>query len=217
MSRYLFLDVASTPIDNAAEYLEPVHAPSTWKDQAKIDAYVADKTAERTAGAGLDLDLARIAGIGLHGQDGRDIWLCKTEDQERDALRSLGLVIQEVNPCIVTYNGFSFDIPLLMRRARYLDVPFPKISTDRFKSSHADLMLELTDRDPSRRRSLGFYVRRLGWSDLVKPLSGAEEARVPQTGQWDELAASIAHDLEATKRLAAWLGYHVPAVKGEAA
>jgi hypothetical protein len=49
-------------------------------------------------------------------------------------------------------------------------------------------------------------VRRLGWTDLLKPLTGAEEAQVPQTGRWDELRASLAHDVDATVRLARWLG-----------
>jgi len=49
-------------------------------------------------------------------------------------------------------------------------------------------------------------VRRLGWSDLIKPLDGAEEARVFETGDWDKLMGAVAHDLRATARLAKWKG-----------
>jgi hypothetical protein len=40
----------------------------------------------------------------------------------------------------------------------------------------------------------------------VKPLSGAEEAQVHESGRWADLELSVRHDLTATKRLAEWLG-----------
>jgi hypothetical protein len=64
----------------------------------------------------------------------------------------------------------------------------------------------LSDRNPARRKSLGFFVKRLGWSDLLKPLSGAAESNVFATGDWAGLEASLRHDLTATYRLAKWLG-----------
>jgi hypothetical protein len=64
----------------------------------------------------------------------------------------------------------------------------------------------LTDRNPQRRRALTFYVRRLGWTYLEKPMSGAEESRVIETGRWDDLSASVRHDVTATYLLAGWLG-----------
>jgi hypothetical protein len=51
----------------------------------------------------------------------------------------------------------------------------------------------------------------MGWDDLMpKPLSGAEEAQVPVTGRWDELAASLKRDVEAIYRLAVWCGVIEP-------
>jgi len=66
-------------------------------------------------------------------------------------------------------------------------------------------MSKLSDNGKRPFRSLSFYSKRLGWGDLFKPLSGAQEAQAAANGQWDELRASVAHDLEATRRLAVWM------------
>jgi hypothetical protein len=55
-------------------------------------------------------------------------------------------------------------------------------------------------------KSLRFYTNRFGWLDLEKPLSGAEEAKVLETQDWDGLQRSIAHDVEALRRLATRIG-----------
>lgn len=209
----LILDLASAPLPNAAEYLDGfVKAPANWKDPDKIAEYVREKEAERLEMAGTDIDLARITGIGVMlcagvkaGSDVK-VTLCRDEHEERAALAGLAAALER-RPEIVTFGGFNFDLPLLMRRARYLGVSdFPVINLDRFKSPHYDLLEILSDRNPQRRRSLQFYAKRLGWTDLAKTLQGAEEARVPVTGLWAELEASIRHDVTATARLAAWLG-----------
>jgi len=106
---------------------------------------------------------------------------------------------------LVTYGGHFFDLPLLMRRAKYLGVAFPWVNVDKYRSPHTDLLDLMSDRDPQRRKSLGFYVRRLKMG-LTKPLAGVEEAKVYESGRWDELARSLNHDVCAIKRLAEWAG-----------
>lgn len=215
-TKYLCLDLASAPIVGADVYLEPVSAPSNYKNPEAIAAYVKDKTAERLEYAGLDVDLARITAVGLY-DDAPSVQLCQDEDAERAAVQQLACQLDFAGTVrLITYNGLSFDLPLLMRRARYLGVAFPKLNIDRYRSPHVDLMADLSDRDPSRRRPLGFYVRRLGWTDLVKCLDGAEESRVPETGRWADLEASVVCDVTATYRLACWLGHlPMPATEGQ--
>lgn len=214
--RYLVLDVATAAIADADTYLDgAISAPSNYKTQEAIDKYISEKRAERIASAGLDLDLARVTGIAALGSRDHStrslpepreaVRVCQTEDDECDALAALAVDLRSAH-MIVTYGGLHFDLPLLMRRARYLGIDFPKINLDRYKSPHVDLCELLSDRNPQRRRPLGFYVKRLSWTDLHKPLSGAEEAQVPVTGRWDELAESLRHDVTATYRLAKWLG-----------
>jgi len=207
--RTILLDIATAPLPNAADFidLESVAAPANYKDQAKIDAYKAEKVAERLAAAALDLDLARITGIGwaLGKTDSGIIGTFRDPDEEVAAVRAIAGILNVGEYRLVSYNGLAFDWPMLMRRARYLGVPFPVINCDRYKSPHCDLMALLTAHDASRRKSLGFYVKRLGLP-LMKPLTGAEEAQVPVTGRWDELAESLSHDVGAIKAVGTWLG-----------
>ena len=204
--RSLVIDISTAPLENADYYLEDVvRAPSTYKDPEKIAAYIAEKTAERLQMAATDVDLARLTGIGTCDDVLLQTDLCTDEDAERAALARLASLITPTTR-IVTFGGFNFDLPLLQRRARYLDVRFPHISTDRFKSPHRDLCEELSDRNPQRRRSLQFYAKRLGMTDIHKTLSGAEEGRIFEHQRWDDLRVSLEHDVTATYRLARWMG-----------
>lgn len=207
--RWLIIDVASAPLPDADTYLEGVvRAPSNYKDEAKIAEYITEKTAERLQMAATDLDLARITGLGtLHAGD-RDpnVHVGGLEADERAMLKHAADMIGKGDTQIITYAGHSFDLPLLMRRAKYLGIAFPWINLDRFRSNHVDLCEVLSDRNPQRRRSLQFYAKRLGWTDIHKTLSGAEEAQVPTSGKWEDLEASLRHDVMATHRLAQWWG-----------
>lgn len=208
MTNRIVLDIATAPLADADGYLDGVvRAPANYKDAEKIAAYIQEKQAERLAMAGTDVDLARITGIGytLADESGIAVRAIKDERAECVVLSELALALT-LRPVIITFGGLNFDLPLLMRRARYLGVKFPTISLDRFKSPHVDLCELLCDRNPTRKRSLDFYVKRLGWSDLdPKPMQGADEARVHETGQWDLLEQSIRRDVTATYRLACWL------------
>lgn len=207
LTNWLILDLATAPVPDAATYLDgTVRAPSNYKDEDKIKAYIAEKEGERVAMAATDIDLARVIGIGALGQHISPVVVgtYRDEDVEARQLESIGSSLDECR--IVTFGGLNFDLPLLMRRARYLGVDFPTINLDRYKSSHIDLMNVLSDRDPRRMRSLDFYCKRLGYTDLCpKPLTGAEEAQVPVTGKWDELADSLRRDVTVIYRIACWL------------
>jgi hypothetical protein len=205
ISKYLIVDVATTAIPGVEAFMEEPTAPSNYKDQAKIDAYIADQKARAAEKCALDLDLGRITAIGIKGPDYEHVMLAETEADEPEVIRFLAEAL-EPEPTIVTFNGHRFDLPCVMRRSLYCGVKFPYINLDRYRSPHLDVSEILTMRGLMQAHSLGFYVKRLGWTDLVKPLSGQEEARVPVTGQWAELKASVVHDLNATARLASWLG-----------
>jgi hypothetical protein len=209
LSSWLIIDVASAPLPNAEKYLEGTVKPRKGtKDEDKIAAQIAAKTDERLAMAALDFDLARVTGFDLRISHPKSEGfprgnVLKGSSMESSEIQWIGEQIAGYS--VVTFGGFNFDLPLLMRRARYLKVPFPTLNLDRYRSQHVDLCELLSDRNPQRRRSLDFYVKRMGWDDLMpKPLSGAEEAQVPISQRWDELAASLKRDVEAIYRLAVW-------------
>lgn len=210
MSRFCVVDIATAPIVDAEQFIEPVSAPANYKKPEAIDAYVKEKTAEQADRAGLDVDLCRITGIGWQHCNAEikshvNIAICKDEESEREQLAGMAVSIQ-AGSTLVSYNGLKFDWPILMRRALYLGVKFPTISLDRFKSNHIDLFAKLTNNGQLPGKSLRFYAARLGWLDLDKTLSGAEEAQIFQHQRWDDLEKSIRHDVTATVRLAQWLG-----------
>ncbi len=207
--RYLVLDLATAALPDAERYLEgTVRAPKNYGDEAAAK-YIIEKQAERVNEAALDLDLARITALGFMlvslTDYAIDVRVCREEADERLLITDVANLIG-TGGTIITFGGHNFDLPLVMRRAQYLGIRFPKINLDRYKSPHIDLCELLSDRNQQRRRSLQFYVKRMGWSDLTKILSGAEEAQVPTSGRWDDLEASIRHDVTATYRLAKWCG-----------
>jgi len=210
LTNYALLDISTAPLSNAADYLDAdaIRAPSNWKDESKITAYRAEKLAERLDGAALDFDLAQITGIAITVVGCEEPVIIVGEN-ERGIVEHAANYLRDVHQ-VVTYNGRSFDVPMLKRRAMYLGLKFPHISTDRYKGDVVDLMQLLSDSDPSRRRSLSFYCKRLAWSDLHKPLDGAAESKVLDTQDWTGLRASLAHDLEAIRRLAVWAGVIAP-------
>ena len=201
-TRYLVLDLATTVLPDAEQWIadDPIEAPSNWKDEAKIAEYIKQKRQERLDRAALDPDCCRISCFGglIDGQ--AEATAAKDEDIERALLKSLAYSL-DVGHSLITFNGFRFDLPILARRALYLGVDLP-LEWDRYRSPHVDLYERLTHHGLSLAHSLSWYVKRFGWTDLHKPLTGAEEARAPQEGRWDELCASVRHDVIATARLA---------------
>lgn len=206
----LVLDLATAPLADVTAFLEPVDSelrkpPANYTKADTITAWRQADYADDVKKAALDLDLARISGIGLATNRFSMTRLAKDESQEQALLEYVADIIG-AQTCLVSYNGLTFDWPMLMRRAAYLAVPFPTINCDRFRTPHCDVLAKLSLNDSSRKKPLGWYVRRHRWTDLSKPLSGEQEARVFETEQWDELSASLAHDTTATARLASWLG-----------
>jgi DNA polymerase elongation subunit (family B) len=213
---YIITDIATAPLDGCEAWLDEPVPPSNYTKPESIEKFKTEKRADQIERAGLDPDLARITGIAAWKTDFErpGIWLCRDEADEREALGRL-VALGNYIP-LIGYNALKFDWPFLMRRARYLGLTLD-INTDRYRSHNVDLFDVLTHRGLLSGKSLGFYVKRLGWTDLVKPLSGAEEARVPVTGEWDKLADSLRHDVTATYRLACWLGVIQPQPKLSAA
>src|SRR6185295_5935446 len=149
--RHLILDIEAVAIDDVATYLEPVSAPSNYKDEAKIAAYIAEETKRQIDKAALDIDLARIVAIGYQwlGDDHpfHEVLLCKDETQEMTNLGKLWDAFWKVyipgHTVAVTFNGLAYDLPLLLRRSLYLGVTAPKLQLDRYKHIDAIDLMEI--------------------------------------------------------------------------
>ena len=222
---YLCLDIETAPIGNAADFLPvgDITAPSNYKDEQKIADYIAAKRLELIADAALDMDLARIVTLGMWtAADGVTVETLRDEDDEALALSALAQRLKRPSPhgddcMLITFNGHRYDLPLIMRRARYLGVPFPELNLDRYKSPHIDLYDLLTMRGAIKSHGLRWYFRRLGYTDLLEadPLKGggADVGQAIAEGRWGEVVDHCVCDIEGTVRLSRWLGV-LPAEAG---
>ena len=213
--RYLVLDIETIGIPNAADFLPvgDIEPDGRLKDPEKIKSDIASKHQAMVNGAALDLDLARLVAVGTCHDTTANSTVLKTEDDERGYLEALG---HELDPygrdfvTLITFNGHRYDLPLLMRRARYLGVNFSRINLDRYKSPHIDLYEELTMRGTIKAHGLRWYFKRHGWTDLIDadPLAngGADVARAWAEGHYEDVGAHVRCDVAGTIRLAQWMG-----------
>jgi hypothetical protein len=58
----LIVDIEAVGIDRAADYLEPVEAPSNYKNEDAKAKYIAEATAKAIDRCGLDPDLCKFNG-----------------------------------------------------------------------------------------------------------------------------------------------------------
>ena len=210
--RYV-LDIETCGLPEAKDFAEPISAPSNYKDPEKIAAYVAEKNAEQIAKAGLDLDLCSIVAIGLQPERSREVLVntAANEEQERAMLHTLWqMLLKDRHPVLIGFNCIGFDLPVLVRRSQYLDVPHPRLVIDRYRTPHVDLMLKLTWNGLVRARSLKFYARRFG-IPVNDEVSGADIPALVAAGEMDKVVGHVTSDVQLTAALAERLGVLEPA------
>jgi hypothetical protein len=210
--RHLIIDVETVAIDDVATYLEPVSAPSNYKDEAKIAAYIAEETKRQTDKAALDIDLARIVAIGWRevGFHVAETWLCRDEVEEMTNLGKLWDTFWNVyipgHTVAVTFNGLGYDLPLLLRRSLYLGVTAPKLQLDRFRHPDAiDLMQILCMDGRLKMHGLQFYANRFGLK-VDQDITGADVGAAVAAGDWAAVERHCAADVQTTYLLAKRMG-----------
>lgn len=201
----LIIDIECVGIDTASDFLEPVEAPSNYKDQAKINAYIKEATAKAIDRCALDPDLARIVAFGHGEADGGDnVLLCKSEDVEAVALEAVAKRITDTAGSVrtlISFNGFGYDLPVLMRRAQYLGVKFPSLNIDKYRSPHIDLMQRLTFNGAIKAHKLSFYASRFGMA-LLDDYDGSQIAELVKAGNWQAVESHCLSDLRLTRFIA---------------
>lgn len=206
----LLVDIECVGISDAATYLEPIEAPSNYKNQDAIDKYIAEATARAVDRCALDPDLARIVALGTGDWNGHDhVVICQDEKQEKEALEVLWHRVVNaagvVHRTLVSFNGFGYDLPVLMRRSQYLGVKHPILSIDRYRSPHLDLMQRLTFNGAIKAHRLRFYASRFGMA-VEDPHTGAEIAELVKAGDWSGVESHCLADLAQTRFIAQKLG-----------
>lgn len=214
----LVFDVEAVSIAGVDAYLEPVSAPSNYKDAAKIAAYQAEKQQEQIERAALDIDLARVVCIGWQVAESRPVVItASTEDHEREMLCTFwdGVTLHRE---LVGFNCLGYDLPLLLRRSLYLGIPTPPLALGKYRHPGiTDLMQLLSYDGLVRARSLSFYCRRFG-IDVPDETTGADIAALVVADDWMAVARHCEADVRKTYQLAQRVGIlNVPAPAARAA
>jgi uncharacterized protein YprB with RNaseH-like and TPR domain len=168
--RYMPLDIETVGLPQSKDWLEPLSAPSNYKDPDAIARFVEKAEAERLEKLALDPDCNRIVALGFVDAafNNPTVYLMSNEMEEREHLKMFADIYRQQDTRLVTFNGFRFDLPVLMRRAMYLDVKFPILSVDRYRSEHIDIWQKLSFNGAINAHSLKFYAKRLGIGTLDK-------------------------------------------------
>jgi hypothetical protein len=207
-SRRLILDIETAPIDNVAAFIEPADAPSNYRDPLKIEEYVRTKEREQIERAALDVDLCRVIALGVMVSPDSVplVRLAHDETDERNMLQMFFNLSDEA--FFLGFNILDFDLPVLLRRALYLQVNAPRIALDKYRHPRViDLMQELSWNGKIRYRSLAFYCRRFGISATDDDV---ESRRVPElfaAEQFDAVKEHVRCDVLQVAGLAARLGH----------
>lgn len=204
----VIVDIETAPLPNAADFLDfsDISAPANYKDEAKIAAYCESKRQEAINRAALDLDLCRIVAIGWNIEDIDEVpvAVCADDECEQEALRAFWDDLDERTT--VGFNQIGFDLPILLRRSLYLDVPAPILNLDKYRSNHVDLQQRLSLNGTKPYRSLNWYAKRFTLDVPADDTAGKDIGQLVAEGQWDAVAAHCRADVLKTKALAKRLG-----------
>jgi predicted PolB exonuclease-like 3'-5' exonuclease len=195
---WMAFDCEAVAIPEASEYLEPVTAPSNYKDQDKIRAYVEDGTKRAIERAALDVDLARVVAIGYQSSEmiAPIVRLAANDDQERAAIAGFWSEIKFTEMPLVGFCIRTYDLPLLIRRSQLLGVPYPQISLDRYRSTDiVDLYDRLTFNGTIDGKKLTTYCRRFG-VEVADEVTGAEIGALVANEDWPLVTLHVDADVK---------------------
>ena len=206
------LTIATAPDVTVVPLLDPLTPPANYTKPDTIAKWLAEAERDRLADLALHPAtclITAISWIPAVGQPtmGPTVHLCRNYQEERAALQAL-IALSPGDGAVpfMSYMGLRFVWPTLMFRARFHTLELT-IATNRFRGPHIDLNDRIHDFGAFASKSMAFYTKRLGWPELIGPLTGLERALAPEKGQWEELAESVGRDVEAIRRLGVWNRY----------
>ena len=133
------------------------------------------------------------------------------ERSEKELISSFVEKIAELNPQLVTFNGNSFDLPVLRYRAMKHSVAAPGLSTRPYFNRYTDDAIDLLDVFSSyssqARATLHELCRVMGLPGKPESIDGSEVHRYFLEGRIKDIADYCETDIVNTYRL--WLRYEL--------
>lgn len=218
----IVFDIETAPLPNVRDFLDPpdlddIQAPSNYVKQDAIDGYIDRERAKRladfekdcTSKAALDFNCARIVALGMWASEKRSVRWMSTETQEASAIAEFWNAAQ--HRLIAGFCIRSFDLPMLMQRSRYLDIPCPTLDLGRYARGTGvlDLYDLLTFNDLRGEnimpRSAKCFARRFG-IPTPDPIDGKDIPSLVAAGEWEKVASHCAADVDMEVALGKRLG-----------
>lgn len=194
----LFFDIETEVNSDAVEFIQVPSAPSNYKDQEKIAAYIAEKQAEALKTAALDPDYGKIIAIAMSGDpDLEPIVIDNYDYSEKEIVEQFWLYYQEYNGYSCGYNIINFDLPYIMRRSFDLGVKasiIPFLAKYRVEPT-TDLMGILFNWGQAK--GLKWVCKRYG---IENPFEGLDGSMV-QDMDIATLRAYVANDVKLVQQL----------------
>lgn len=206
-SRIVF-DVETSPLPDAAEYLEPATAPENYKDPIKIDAYIKAKNAENLERCGLDVDLCRVVAVGFQWEGQPALSMTLADCDEDGLIKQFWNLanLRGIQRHLVGFNCLAFDLPVLFRRSQYLGIEAPTIQIDKYKHpAVTDLLSVLSFNGAIKYRGLSFYAKRFGIPS-ADTMTGADVAQAVKEERWSDIATHVQSDVAKMAAIAERLG-----------
>ncbi|HEX3058080.1 MAG TPA: hypothetical protein VHP62_01890 [Usitatibacter sp.] len=211
---FVITDIETAPLQDVDVWLPEFKPAGNIKDAEKRAANVAEKREKAISEAALDADLCRIVALGAWWPDDPHptIYLCGTEDEEREALREFWEIWtlekrRNLNLQLTGYNVLSFDIVVMLRRSLYLGVKAPVLHRGRYRHDDVcDLWSLLSEDGTLPWRTLSYYHKRLGCPPVADTITGADVPACVARGEWDKVRAHLLADLVRTRDVARRMG-----------
>jgi DNA polymerase elongation subunit (family B) len=140
----LVIDIETMANLDVIDLLPEPNISSVLKDPVKIEQAIQEAKQKQIEAMALSPLTGKIAAIGLYGEFGGEVII----DDEKTMLDEAYKAFKGKQ--VITYNGKSFDMPYIYKRGIILGcdwatIPEMKLYTDRYKSTHLDLMTEFCD------------------------------------------------------------------------
>jgi DNA polymerase elongation subunit (family B) len=192
-----------------------------WKIKEKVEEARKKFEADLDKKMSLDPDLCQVCCFGYGDRKDQQAISARDEESELDliidAWEIIGKTYRDKIP-VVTFNGASFDLPVLLRRAMLLDISVAPGMVAHLLARydnwrHYDLMQMLGFRNPFSGKlethGLDYYLKRFGLGAKFKEMTGADVYPAWKENRHADIMAYCRQDVEMTValfgRVAPWI------------